>query len=132
MTVRVHGFSLHLYDDRVNNDKYYRSFIVPAADGSATLVNHWGRDGAAGQVRFERHGNSLVASAVLGRTLRAKLGKGYQLLGEGAVSVDESNLGDARKVSAKLQDWVGRPPIKMPSGYVFIIHEEEDIMDLIA
>ena len=131
MSTRVNGACLHMYDAKANHDKYYRIFQYEI-DGTWFVQAHWGRDGQRGQVKSTGYSTLRGAQREMISTMGDKVRKGYELLGEGTVAVDERHHGDVRFISDKLADRVARPPIKLPDGYVFIIREEPDVLDLIA
>lgn len=136
LTIRVFGASMHCYDHKTNSDKFYRAYIwQDPRSGRWYLTKCWGRDGSRGRAKTESCASQAIAEREL-RMVRAHQmspRKGYQFLGEGAVHVNEFDvLDNPQAVGQKLHDWVGRPPLKLPDGFVFVIHEEDDIMDLIA
>lgn len=135
MSVRIYGVSLHCYDDKARHDKFYRVYWWQNPNnGQFYLTKCWGRDGATGQSKTEHCTDQAVAEREMRTVVAAQMQpkKGYQFLGEGSVAVDLLTvLKDPRRTGRKLHDWVGRPPVKLPGNYRFIIREEEDILDLI-
>lgn len=132
MTTKVHGVSMHFYDERANSDKFYRMFVCDMNNGHGNwaFVKVWGRAGQAGTARVEYCGDEQLARHKLTRKTNEQRNKGYQLLGEDIVR-SPLPLVDPISSAQKLHDRIGREPIKMPAGYVFIIREEEFIEDLI-
>lgn len=133
MKIQVHGISLHCYDRQKNSDKFYRVYIWQDSTGLWYLNKCWGRDGSMGAYKSYLVRYQAVGEIEMHAIQAAQVGKGYEFLGETKLLVEAEDLtDDPRGVGAKLHDWIGREPVKLPDGYIFIIREEEDILDLIA
>lgn len=130
--IKVHGVSLHFYDEANNNDKFYRAFVWSNPSGHWHAAFHWGRDGSAGQSGVVHYDTEAQVIQAMDRKLNEKLGKGYQFLGQGDIEIDGYDaLDDTRKVGDLLHARVGRDPVKLPSGFQLVIREEEDFEDLL-
>ena len=135
--MKVHGVSLHYFDDRQNADKFYRAFVWHADDGTWQVTCHWGRDGAPrGQVQTTSWDTLAQADLMLRKKVDEKLRKGYEYLGQGEIEVTDAILRwgghDGLSLAGnKLHALVGRTPTKLPEGFSLLIREEDDIEDLV-
>jgi predicted DNA-binding WGR domain protein len=133
--MKVHGVSLHYFNDTENSDKYYRVFIWPYEDstGRWRVAYHWGRDGSPrGQVKEETYFAQRDAVDAVERRVHLKLDKGYEFLGRGDIEVpDMHTLSDIHHTGTLLHERVGRQPTKIFGGFSLIIREEDYIEDLI-
>lgn len=130
--MKVHGVSLHMFDETNNSDKFYRAFVWQDK-GSWNVSYHWGRDGAPrGQIATSCHFSLDDADRTLKKKINEKLRKGYEYLGQGEIDVaDISSEYDLACAGHKLHNRVGRTPTKLPNGFSLVIREEDDIEDLI-
>lgn len=137
--MRVHGVSLHLFDDDNNHDKFYRAFVWRADDGAWQVTCHWGRDGAPrGQVQTTGWNSLADADAMLRKKVDEKIRKGYEYLGQGEIELSDALLrwggADHEGLSVaghRLHSLVGRTPTKLVGGFTLVIREEDYIEDLI-
>jgi predicted DNA-binding WGR domain protein len=138
--MKVHGVSLHYFDDRRNSDKFYRTFIWQDSHQTWHVAYHWGRDGAPrGQTKMESYSTKRGVEMALDKKVNEKISKGYEYLGQGDIDVSDRlfnsdfmrNHAELSVIGNQLHDRVGRTPTKLPSGFTLVIQEEDDIMDLI-
>lgn len=133
MTIKVHGVSLHYFNEQANSDKYYRMFIWADSKGAWCITYHWGRDGAKGQMKTDRFFREEAARHALELKVRRQVQKDYEFLGQGEIEVDDiASLSDIPRVAELLHNRVGREPTKLPTGFQLIIREEEDVEDLLS
>jgi predicted DNA-binding WGR domain protein len=128
--MRVHGVSMHYYNQRSNNDKFYRAMYWQV--GGAWYVGFsWGRDSAAGQTKVVSARDAAHAAQLVDRKKVEQLRKGYQWLGDGYVDVADQLPHNIAASGQLLHNKVGRPPLKLPTGMDFVIVEEDDVEDIL-
>lgn len=138
--MKVHGISLHYFNDTANSDKFYRAFIFQDNRQVWHVTYHWGRDGAPrGQTKTEVFPTKHGVQMAMDKKVNEKISKGYEFLGQGEIEVSDIllNWGNADHeslslVGNRLHDRVGRTPTKLHTGFTLVIQEEDDIMDLLA
>lgn len=137
--MKVHGISLHYFNDSQNADKFYRVFVWQEHPNVWNVTYHWGRDGSPrGQTKTDTFQSLSGVQMAMDKKVNEKISKGYEYLGQGEIDVADIHLrwGNADHESLslignKLHNLVGRKPVKLSGGFALVIQEEDDIMDLI-
>lgn len=72
--------TLHRIDPRVNMARFYAVSLQRSLFGDIVLVRRWGRIGIRGQVKSDWYDAPDAAEQALGRLLRTKTRRGYQMI----------------------------------------------------